>query len=94
LLGCLIGMTVTFLLPPLLAIQSDPGLRLPGIISWSMMTMSTLANLYYYRRSVLWAPVMPLIALFYLAATLDSARRYWMGLGGEWKGRMQAKKAT
>ena len=94
LIGCLLGMIVTFLLPPWLAVQSDPGLRLPGIISWSMMTMSTLANLYYYRRSVLWAPLMPLVALFYLAATLDSARRYWMGLGGEWKGRMQAKKAT
>jgi len=27
--------------------------------------------------------------LVYLAATLDSARRYWRGAGGEWKGRVQ-----
>jgi hopene-associated glycosyltransferase HpnB len=94
LIACAAGMTLTFLLPPLLVVQSDPGLRLPGIIAWSMMTMSSLANLYYYRRSVLWAPLMPLIALFYLAATLDSARRSWLGRGGEWKGRAQAKKAA
>jgi hopene-associated glycosyltransferase HpnB len=94
LLGCTLGMVLTYLLPPLLTMQSDPGLRLPGIIAWSMMTMSLLPCLYYYRRSVLWAPLLPLIALFYLAATLDSARRYWSGRGGEWKGRMQARKSA
>jgi hopene-associated glycosyltransferase HpnB len=94
LIGCVIGMSITYLLPPILVMQSDPDLRLPGIISWSMMTMSVLANLYYHRRSVLWAPLLPVIVLFYLAATLDSARRYWTGQGGEWKGRMQAKKAA
>jgi hopene-associated glycosyltransferase HpnB len=94
LVGCVIGMAVTYLLPPLLTIDPDPNLRWPGIIAWSMMTMSVLPNLYYYRRSVLWAPFLPLIALFYLAATADSARRYWLGRGGEWKGRMQAKKAA
>jgi hopene-associated glycosyltransferase HpnB len=94
LLGCVIGMALTYLLPPVLSMDADPGLRLPGIIAWSMMTMSLLPCLYYYRRSVLWAPLLPLIALFYLAATLDSARRYWSGRGGEWKGRMQAKKSA
>jgi hopene-associated glycosyltransferase HpnB len=94
LLGCVIGMVLTYLLPPLLVINADTGLRWPGIIAWSMMTLSLLPTLYYYRRSVLWAPLLPLIALFYLLATLDSARRYWLGRGGEWKGRMQAKKAA
>ncbi|HVI89499.1 MAG TPA: glycosyltransferase [Dongiaceae bacterium] len=94
LLGCVFGMVLTYLLPPLLVFNADPGLRWPGIIAWSMMTMSLLPTLYYYRRSVLWAPFLPLIALFYLAATIDSARRYWLGRGGEWKGRLQAKKAA
>lgn len=94
LIGCALGMVLTYLLPPLLTVSADPGLRWPGIIAWSMMTMSTLPSLYYYRRSVLWAPFLPLVALFYLAATLDSARRYWSGRGGEWKGRMQAKKTA
>lgn len=94
LIGCVFGMMLTYLLPPLLVINADPGLRWPGIIAWSMMTLSLLPTLYYYRRSVLWAPLLPLIALFYLLATLDSARRYWLGRGGEWKGRIQAKKAA
>jgi len=94
LIGCALGMVLTYLLPPLLVLHADPGLRWPGIIAWSMMTMSLLPTLYYYRRSVLWAPALPLMALFYLAATIDSARRYWLGRGGEWKGRMQAKKAA
>ena len=34
--------------------------------------------------------MLPLTALFYLCATLDSARRYWLRRGGQWKGRSQA----
>jgi hypothetical protein len=44
----------------------------------------------YYRRSLLWAPMLPLIALFYLSATIGSALRYWTGKGGQWKARVQA----
>jgi hypothetical protein len=32
--------------------------------------------------------------MFYLAATVDSARRHLMGRGGEWKGRVQAQKVV
>ena len=48
--------------------------------------------LHLYRRSYLWAPALPLIALFYAGATIDSAIRYWTGRGGGWKGRTQAVK--
>jgi len=93
LLGCVIGMLATYLLAPNLTIDSDPDIRLLGVVAWAMMTLSYLPTLYYYRRSVLWAPFLPLIALYYLLATVDSARRHWLGRGGEWKGRMQAKRA-
>ncbi len=33
--------------------------------------------------------LFPLIALFYLSATVDSAIAYWTGRGGYWKGRIQ-----
>jgi hypothetical protein len=49
-----------------------------------------LAMLRYYARSPLWAPLLPLVALFYLGATLASAWRYRQGRGGQWKGRIQA----
>jgi hypothetical protein len=44
----------------------------------------------YYGRSILWAPALPLVALFYVSATVGSAVRYWRGQGGQWKARVQA----
>ncbi len=44
----------------------------------------------YYRRSLLWAPFLPLVAAFYVSATIGSAVRFWCGKGGQWKARMQA----
>jgi hypothetical protein len=32
---------------------------------------------------------LPLAALFYMGATLYSAFQFWLGHGGEWKGRAQ-----
>ena len=43
----------------------------------------------FYGKSVLWAPLLPAIALFYLCATVHSAVVYWRGKGGQWKGRAQ-----
>jgi hopene-associated glycosyltransferase HpnB len=89
LLGTVIGMTVGFLLPPVHAIFGAPG-ALPALFAWALMALSYLPMLRFYRLSPLWAPLLPLVALFYLGATVDSARRYWIGRGGEWKGRVQA----
>jgi hypothetical protein len=44
-----------------------------------------------YDRSLLWAPLLPLVALFYTAATIGSAWRHYRGRGGAWKGRVYAK---
>jgi hypothetical protein len=92
LIGCVLGMIFTYLLAPVLTVDGNAGSRGLGVMAWAMMTLSYLPTLYYYRRSVLWAPFLPLIAIFYLLATVDSARRHWLGRGGEWKGRMQARK--
>ena len=94
LIGCVLGMVFTYLLAPILTADGNAGSRGLGVMGWAMMTLSYLPTLYYYRRSVLWAPFLPLIAIFYLLATIDSARRHWLGRGGEWKGRMQAKKTA
>jgi hypothetical protein len=53
------------------------------------MIISYAPALRYYRRSVFWAPFLPLIALFYMSATFDSAIAYWTGRGGVWKDRVQ-----
>ena len=89
---CVVGMALTFLAPPVLSIQHDIGVRMFGLAAWALMALSYLPTLIYYRLPVWWAPLLPLTALFYLAATVDSARRHLMGRGGEWKGRLQAQK--
>jgi hypothetical protein len=48
----------------------------------------------FYRRSPLWGLALPLIALAYMAFTLDSAYQHVRGRGGLWKGRVQAQVRT
>jgi hopene-associated glycosyltransferase HpnB len=62
----------------------------PAPLAWLLMMALYAPMLRYYRRSLLWAPVLPLVAMFYLAATIASAWRYYRGRGGYWKGRAQA----
>lgn len=90
LLLALLGLTITYLLPPALVVFSHRWL--PGILAaaaWALMMLCFLPTLRLYRLSPLWALALPGIALFYMVATLDSAFRFWKGLGGEWKGRIQ-----
>ena len=56
------------------------------------MTVSYASALRFYGRSIAWAPLLPLIALFYISATFDSALAYWTGRGGLWKDRVQDTK--
>jgi hopene-associated glycosyltransferase HpnB len=84
---CALAMTVVFLVPPLAVLDGDDwGLRAGGL-AWALMALSYLPMLRFYGVSPLWAPLLPAIALVYLGATIDSARRHWEGRGGEWKGR-------
>ncbi|HUN46139.1 MAG TPA: glycosyl transferase, partial [Stellaceae bacterium] len=43
-----------------------------------------------YRLSPLWAPFLPLIALFYMAATVGSALNHMRGRSVMWKNRVYA----
>ena len=64
------------------------GFALVGICA---MQASYWPTLRYYRRSVLWALMLPLIAALYLLMTWSSALRYWHGKRSEWKGRVYVK---
>jgi hypothetical protein len=57
------------------------------------MTIAYLPAVRRYGLAHWWATLLPLAALFYLGATVESARRHWAGRGGEWKGRVQAPEA-
>ena len=89
LLSTSVGLLLGFMGPPALALFSHRG-DIPALAAWVLMALSYLPMVSFYRLSPLWAPLLPLVALFYLGATVDSGRRHWQGRGGEWKGRVQA----
>jgi hopene-associated glycosyltransferase HpnB len=89
--GCTLGMALTFLTGPLLAMAGTGLPQLLGGVVWAMICISYQPILRFYRRSPLWGLAVPAIALAYMAFTLDSAYQHWRGRGGLWKGRVQAQ---
>jgi hypothetical protein len=83
-------MGLTYLAPPLLLLSRSPLAMALGGTAWLAMAASFVPTLRFYRCSLLVAPLLPAIALFYMAATLGSAVQFWRGRGGAWKGRFQA----
>ncbi|HEY2138110.1 MAG TPA: glycosyltransferase [Xanthobacteraceae bacterium] len=90
-LGSTLGMALTFLAGPALALAGHGLPQVLGIVVWAMMCISYQPILRFYRRSPLWAVALPAIALAYMAFTLDSAYQHARGRGGLWKGRVQAQ---
>lgn len=93
LMGTIVAMVITYLAPPLL-LFAGKWAAIAGAVAWILMMISFVPTLRFYGRSWLWAPLLPLIAAFYLAATLHSAVLYWLGRGGFWKGRVQDPSPT
>ena len=58
-----------------------------GLVAFGLGALSYLPTLRRYERPRLWALALPLIALFYMAATLSSALSHWVGRGARWKNR-------
>ena len=90
LLGTLLGMLLTYLAPVLFSFSSQAVLWRLGLAAWALMTITYLPTVRFYGLSPLWAATLPLAAVFYSYATWVSALRYWLGRGGQWKGRSQA----
>ena len=96
--GTLLGLLWLYALPPaatlggLAWLAAGRGaaagwLAAAGLAGWAIMAVSYVPILRLYRLSPLRAPCLPLIAMLYAAMTADSARRYHLGRGGQWKGR-------
>ena len=93
LIGTLIGLFLTYVAPVGLLFVHDPTARILGGTAWMLMLISFLPTVKFYRLAALWAATLPLVALFYGWATWVSAWRFWLGKGGQWKGRVQAGQA-
>jgi hopene-associated glycosyltransferase HpnB len=89
LIGTVLGLALTYLAPTVLALAAPPPAATLGAGAWLLMSIAYFPALRFYRRSPLWAPLLPAIAAFYLGATIHSALCYWRGAGGMWKGRVQ-----
>jgi len=86
--GTLIGMFVTYLAAPLLAIFGHGWPQWVGIAVWAAMALSFVPTLRFYRLSPIWGIALPFIAMLYALYTFDSAWKHWRRRGGQWKGRV------
>jgi hopene-associated glycosyltransferase HpnB len=83
----LAGLALVYLAPPLLLFAGGAPAWL-GLAAWAAMSFAYAPMLRFYRCSLLWAPLLPAVAVVYLAATVQSALLHYRGRGGEWKGRV------
>lgn len=83
----LLALTLVWLVPAWAIAFGHRWERAAGLAAYAMAAITYLPTLGRYARSKLWVLALPLIALFYMAATLGSALNYWRGAGASWKNR-------
>lgn len=83
--GTIVGMFLTYWVPPLFTFAGSA----VAAAVWVLMCVAYLPMLRFYGQPAPMALLLPVAAVFYLAATVHSAVRYWRGVGGQWKGRAQ-----
>ena len=94
LIATLFALFVTYLLPWIsFCAGDDPAWFLAGP-TLCLMAVSFGVTVRFYNLTFFWALTLPLAAVFYAYATCVSAVRYWLGRGGQWKGRSQAPRAS
>jgi hopene-associated glycosyltransferase HpnB len=87
--GTVIGLSLTFIAPVVLALFATGAARFLGLAAWLLMALALQPTLRFYRVSPLWGLALPAIAAIYMAFTVDSAYQHWRGRSGMWKGRAQ-----
>lgn len=87
LLLTVMGLSVVWWLPLALAVAGHGVPQALGAVAFALGALSFVPTLRRYRQNELWCLVLPLIALFYMAATVGSAFSYWAGRGARWKSR-------
>lgn len=86
----LAGLFVTFILPWFSFLSGDDPAWFLASTAICLMTVTFGVTVRFYALPWPWALALPLAALYYGYATCVSAVRYWLGRGGQWKGRSQA----
>ncbi len=87
LVATVLGMALTFVVPPAAALFGHGLARLFGVLAWGGMAWSYLPTLTPLRPVAGMGVVLPAVALFYMAATIGSAVDHHRGRGVRWKQR-------
>ncbi len=87
LLLCSFILLLLFITPPLVMLVPNPSTRYLGLAAWTVMALTYLPTLIFYRRSPFWVLALPLVGALYLGMTWSSALRYWRGERSRWKDR-------
>jgi len=85
--GTLLGLGLIWLIPVMTALFARGPERVAGAAAFALGAVSYLPTLRRYGRNPLAALGLPLIATFYMAATVGSALNHWFGTGVRWKAR-------
>lgn len=85
--AALLGLALVWLVPAYEVLFGHGWRFLFGLAAYAIAALSYLPTARRYRISRFWALALPLIALFYMAATFSSALDYWRGTGAKWKNR-------
>jgi hopene-associated glycosyltransferase HpnB len=89
--GTVAGMLLIYVAPVAVLFTGNRAAAALGSAAWVLMSALYAPMLRFYRVPVIYAPLLPAIAFFYTAATIDSAVRHYLGLGGLWRGRVTVR---
>ena len=88
--SAILGMSLVFVAPVLLALLGEGWTRWLGLGAWALMAISFVPLLRFYQRSPIWGAALPAIAFLYMMYTVISAYQHVRRRGGQWKGRVYA----
>ena len=89
--GTIISMFLIYLLPPIAAVfglvMESQAVLVIGCISWILMSICYVPTLRLYRQPAWTSVFMPISALVFTLMTIDSARKFLIGIPPSWRGR-------
>ncbi len=94
LLGTVLGMGIVWIIPLLMLLLGSGVTRWIGLSAFAISTASYIPTLHRFRLSPLRALLLPIIGIFYTAATIGSAVSHYRGRGVVWKQRSYQRTAS
>jgi hypothetical protein len=87
LLGCVLGLCWSFVVPVAAVLGSTPLARLLGLVTLAAMARTYAPMVRWLGVPAGWALLLPVAAVLYTGMTVSSAWRHHRGHGAAWKGR-------